>query len=52
MEDEIDPLEAILSWGLGICLEPSNPGMFGFFLGGFIMRRVALPTRFVSLVNG
>lgn len=47
MEEESDPLEALLSWGLGICLGPSK----SFFLGGFVIRRVLLLVlaRLVSL---
>lgn len=54
VEEDVEPREALRSWGLGACFGPSKPPFdIVFFLGGLVIRVAALPAeRFVSLVEG
>jgi len=50
MDEDVEPLEALLSCGFGTCFGPSKPfDKDGFFLGGLVIRRTLLTERFVSL---
>lgn len=50
MDEDVDPLDALLSCGLGTCFGRSKPfATDGFFLGGFVIRLVLLTERLVSL---
>jgi hypothetical protein len=51
VDEDVEPLEALLSKGFGACFGPSNPfDNDGFFFGGFVIRLALLTERFVSLV--
>jgi hypothetical protein len=52
VDEEVDPLEALLSCGFGACLGPSKTFEINdFFLGGLVIRRALLTERLVSLKN-
>jgi hypothetical protein len=50
VDEDVEPLDALLSKGFGACFGPSNPfDNDGFFFGGFVIRLALLAERFVSL---
>jgi hypothetical protein len=49
VDEDVEPLEALLSCGFGTCFGPSKPFDTGFFFGGLVIRLVLLTERFVSL---
>jgi hypothetical protein len=52
VDEDVEPLEALLSKGLGACFGLSNPFVNGaFFFGGFVIRLALVTERFVSLVS-
>jgi hypothetical protein len=52
VDEDVEPLEVLLSKGFGACFGPSNPfDNDGFFFGGFVMRLALLTERFVSLIR-
>jgi hypothetical protein len=51
VDEDVEPLETLLSKGLGACFGPSNPFVNEvFFFGGFVMRLALLTERLVSLI--